>query len=491
MKISASPIVAILGRTNVGKSTLFNRLTEHNQALVSKIENTTRDSNVGTVSWDNNDFTLVDTAGVIDIKYFTSGKKVIKKMALLNSIDAQTQKQVVDFFNKASVVIFLVDIQAGLLLPDKEIARFLKEDPKYKDRVILAVNKADSVKQRLEFAEFNKLGLGEPLVLSATTGSGTGDLLDAIVKKLKQPKKAKLEKGEKEVEDESLEKINVCIFGKPNVGKSSMLNAILGYDRVIVSEIPHTTREPQNTELIYKDHVINLIDTAGISKHGHKSKGLESHSIARSMQALRRANIVLLMLDINSEITHQDARLIQEIVDSGKSFVIIANKWDLIEERDTKKYTDYIYGKLPFVPWAPIQFISASSGEKVNKILDLILEIATTRALELSDSQLDHFLHRIVKIHKPAKGKGVKHPHIYELKQTRNNPPKFEMRIGHNDDLHFSYVRFVENRLREKYGFIGTPLHIRIVKEQKVHGVAEKPGINDKPEVHKMVRKNL
>jgi GTP-binding protein len=216
-----------------------------------------------------------------------------------------------------------------------------------------------------------------------------------------------------------------------------------------------------------------LIDTAGISKHGHKSKGLESSSIARSMMAMHRANIVLLMLDVNSEITHQDASLISEIVESGKSFVILANKWDLIEERNTKKFTDYIYGKLPFVMWAPILFISALSGEKVNKIFDLILEIADARALELSDSQLDHFLSRIVKIHKPSKGKGVKHPRIYELTQKAVNPPKFELRIGHADDLHFSYVRFVENRLREKYSFTGTPIHIHVSKTKKIHGIGD------------------
>jgi len=459
-------IVALVGRTNVGKSTLFNRLTEKNQALVSNIENTTRDSNVGLVEWSGTSFSLVDTAGVIDIKYLLSGKKMTKKLMKINAIDTKTQKQVGDFFKKANLIVFLVDSQTGILPADKEIATFLKSNKIFGSKTLLAVNKVDNFKHRADAAEFNKLGLGEPVLISSATGSGTGDLLDLIIKKIKA-KKTKVK------EEEVLPKVNVCIFGKPNVGKSSLLNAILGYERVIVSDVPHTTREPQNTEIVYKDRIINLIDTAGISKHGHKSKGLESHSIARSMMSMRKSDIILLMLDINSEITHQDASLISEIVDSGKSFIILANKWDLIEERDTKKFTDYIYGKLPFVMWAPLLFISALSGEKVNKIFDLILNIADARSLRLSDSQLDHFLSRIVKIHKPSRGKGVKHPHIYELTQTYINPPKFELRVGHADELHFSYVRFVENRLREKYGFTGTPIHIKISKTKKIHGVSD------------------
>lgn len=261
-------------------------------------------------------------------------------------------------------------------------------------------------------------------------------------------------------------------MGKPNVGKSSLLNAILGYERVIVSPVPHTTREPQHTDIIYKEHSIKLIDTAGISrsyardksKKGDKAKGLEKHGVTKSLSALGKADIALLVLDISQEITHQDAKLAAEIIDRRRSFIIIANKWDKIPEKDTKKYTNYIYGKLPFIQFAPIQFVSALTGEKTNKILDLILKIAEQRQLRLSDSQLDKFLSRIVKIHRPAKGKGVKHPRIYEFKQTKAGPPEFELRIGVHEDLHFSYLRFIENRLREKFGFQGTPITIRIIK---------------------------
>ena len=254
------------------------------------------------------------------------------------------------------------------------------------------------------------------------------------------------------------------------MGKSSLLNSILGYQRVIVSSIPHTTREPQHTEIVYNKTPILLIDTAGISKRGAKTAGLEKHGIAKSLVALKKCDLALLVIDISQPITHQDAKLVEEIVEAKKSFIFIANKWDQIETRDTKKYTDYLYGKLPFAQFAPIQFTSASTGEKVKKILDLALLIGEQRKLQLSDSQLAHFLARIVKVHRPSKGKGVRHPRIRDFKQTDANPPVFEMKIGAKEDLHFSYVRFIENRLRETYGFLGTPLTINVAKSKNVHG---------------------
>ncbi|MCK4553607.1 50S ribosome-binding GTPase, partial [Candidatus Parcubacteria bacterium] len=262
--------------------------------------------------------------------------------------------------------------------------------------------------------------------------------------------------------------VSVCIIGKPNVGKSSLLNAILGYQRVIVSPTPHTTREPQDTDISYKDHNIKLIDTAGISKKGAKTKGLEKFGIQKSLAALKKSDIALLIIDISQDITHQDAKLVEEIIDRKKSLILIANKWDLIKERNTKQYTNYIYGKLPFAQFAPIQFTSALTGEKTGKVLDLAIEMYEQRQKQLSNSQLSHFLNRIVKIHKPAKGKGTKHPRIYELTQIKTNPPKFEIRIGVKDNLHFSYIRFIENRLREKYGFLGTPITIKITKGRDV-----------------------
>jgi len=452
------PLVAICGRTNVGKSTLFNCFIEKRQALISDIAGTTRDSNLGLVEWGNSAFEVVDTAGILDWRYLID-KKIIK-----DDIDSQTQKQALYYLNEASLILFLVDNKTGLLPEDKELAAALKKNPLYAKKVMLIANKVDNFRAASEAAQFNKLGLGEPITISAASSMGTGDLLDIIINKIDKTKK-----NRKPVIDPEDQAINVCIIGKPNVGKSSLLNSILGYERVIVSPIAHTTREPQNTDLKYLDRQITLVDTAGISKQGKKGKGLEKHGILKSLKSLDRADIAILVMDISEPITHQDAKIIQEIVDRQKSLIFIANKWDMVEDRNTKKWSEVVYDKLPFATWAPLQFISAKTGEKVNKILDLILKIAKERELKLSDSQCSKFLNQVVKIHKPAKGKGLKAPRIYEFTQVKHNPPVFAVRIGPNDDLHFSYIRFMENRLREKYGFTGTPIHTSISKERKSH----------------------
>ncbi len=476
------PLVVIFGRANVGKSTLFNCLTEKKQALVSRLEGTTRDSNIGQVSWRDKTFELVDTGGITDLKFLSKQSQTRKKSDKpieADIINIKVQQQARQYLQRADLILFLVDSKTGLLPQDKQIALFLKKSSE-KNKTLLTANKVDSFKQRSKIAEFYQLSFGEPIPVSAATGAGTGDLLDLIVKKI--PTQACLAHGEETEKNlksdlppaENQKSINICIIGKPNVGKSSTLNAILGYERVIVSPAPHTTREPQNTDIIYKERPIKLIDTAGISKKGAKDKGLEKCGIAKSLSVLDKADIALLILDISQEITNQDGKLASEIIDRKKSFIIIANKWDQIPEKNTKKYTKYIYANLPFVQFAPIQFVSALTGEKTSKILDLILKIAEERRLQLSDSQLEKFLSRIVKIHRPAKGKGVKHPRIYEFKQTKADPPKFELRIGFHDDLHFSYLRFIENRLREKFGFLGTPITIRVTKGRAVHGKHEK-----------------
>jgi GTP-binding protein len=480
MKISDRyPVVAIVGRTNVGKSTLFNRITERNQALVSDIENTTRDSNQAEAYWNNHNFTVVDTAGIIDVKYLTD-KKLLNNP--LNNIDLKTQKQVVTFFKKATVIIFMVDNKAGILPADRAMAQFFQKRKELKDKLILVVNKVDNYKQKNEAAVFNKLGLGEPLYISAASGAATGDLLEVVVSRLPEDKAAQKPKWEGYTEEAEIggegdqdedRPINVCIIGKPNVGKSSLLNAILGYERVIVSDIPHTTREPQKTEVIYKNRVINVIDTAGISKHGHKAERLEKYGIMKSLSTLKHADIALLMLDISEEITHQDAKIIEEITDARKSFIILANKWDLVPDRNVKKWTADIYRKLPFCTWAPIHFLSAKTGAKVDKIFDLVLAISDARKVKLSDSQLDKFLKRIVKIHKPSKSKGIGYPRIYHIYQTKINPPRFEVRVGSQDTLHFSYVRFIENQLRAQFNIVGTPIGVRVVKNIKTHGTSE------------------
>jgi len=443
--------IVIFGRTNVGKSTLFNCLTEKSQALVANAEGTTRDSNIGEVEWQRKKFQLIDTGGILDLKYLT-GKKI-----KTNDIEIKVQQQAKEYLTKADLVLFVVDNKTGLLPQDRQMAIIVKKIVPNK-KIILVVNKTDSPSKRAKIADFYKLSLGEPIPVSAASGSGTGDLLDIIIKKNKS-KKDYVSQPENE------NKIKVCILGKPNVGKSSLLNSILGYERVIVSPIPHTTREPQDTEITYKNHLITLVDTAGISKKGRKTKGLEKHGIDKSLSILKKADITLMVFDINEELTRQESKIAEEILNRKKSLILIANKWDLIKEKDTKKFTQYINGFLPFTRFAPIQFVSALTGSKVDKIMDLIIEIKKSREIKISDSQLTKFLNSIVKIHKPAKGKGNRHPRIYKLSQVRTNPPQFELNIGKKDDLHFSYVRFIENRLRDKFNFAGAPITVKVKKE--------------------------
>jgi GTP-binding protein len=471
------PKVVIFGRTNVGKSTLFNCLTEKNRALVSDISGTTRDSNIGEVNWQNNNFKIIDTGGIIDVALMQG------KVKDASDIDTKVQIQASNYLKNADLILFLVDTRNGLLPTDKEMALSLKKIIKDTSKVLLVANKADSMKLRREIAEFNKLGLGEPFPISAATGSGTGDLLDIIVKKIKPYSKP--EKKREETSEDKEEEINISIIGKPNVGKSSLVNSILGEERIIVSPIAHTTREPQDTLLEYKGHKINLIDTAGISRRGRQSakhakfkNALEKHSILKSISALKKADIVLFVLDINEELTKQDAKIIDEIFKQQISLIIIANKWDLVEEKDTKAYSQMIYRHFPYAQWVPIQFTSAKTGLKVKKVLDLVLEIDEARKVNLGDNALSRFLNRIVKKHRPVKEKGTKHPHIYELTQTQSNPPKFKIRIGAKDTIHDSYVRFIENRLREKFGFPGTPIYIGIEKNRLIHGKAEEATIN-------------
>lgn len=467
------PTVVLFGRTNVGKSTLFNCLIERNKAIVSDVHGTTRDSNIGEVEWEGKKFKLIDTGGIMDITNLSLSPKKNKK----DDIDTQVQKQARDFLTRADLILFLVDTKIGLLPQDKEMILALKKIiPDHKKRILLIANKTDNPRLQKETAEFNKLGIGEPLNISATTGSGTGDMLDIIIKKLKITNQKNIQTDK----DEKKKIINVCILGKPNVGKSSLVNAMLGEERVIVSPIAHTTREPQDTEITYKKNNINLIDTAGISKQGQKGakkikfkKALEKQSIEKTLKILKRSNIALLVLDIKDGLTHQDSKLVEEIVNRNVSLIIIANKWDTVKEKNTKKYTEDIYYHLPFATWAPIQFLSAKTGSKVQKVLDLILEIYEQRTVEIGANPLNKFLAKIIKRHRPVKSRGTKHPHIFELKQETVNPPRFSIRIGAKDTIHFSYLQFIKNRLREKFGFKGTPITIYVDKNKRIHGKHE------------------
>jgi len=460
------PLVVIFGRTNVGKSTLFNCLIEKHQALISDVAGTTRDANWAQVEWQGKTIDLVDTGGIMDIKFLTQRK------LQTTDIEAKVQKQARNLLKRADFILFLVDARDGLLPTDKELVKFLMKTIKNKKKILLVANKADNPKLRSSASEFNKLGIGEPLPVSAANGSGTGDLLDEITNKL--PKTKSLQPTACSLQP----KINVAIIGKPNVGKSSLVNSLLGEERIIVSPIPHTTREPQDIELEYKKNHFILIDTAGISKKGRKTakrvkdkNTLEKFSILKSLAVIKRADVALLVIDINEGLTKQESKLVEEIVKKQTSLIIIANKWDLIKDKDPKHYTREINIALPFAQWAPIQFVSALTGAKTEKILDLVAEIYQARHITIKENSLNKFLNRIVKIHRPAKAKGIKRPRIYELAQVSADPPVFKARISQKDTLNESYLRFIENQLRKKYGFIGTPINVYVERNKNVHGL--------------------
>ena len=460
--MKALPNVIIFGRANTGKSTLFNRLIEQPKALTSKLAGTTRDLNIGQVYWQGINFELIDTGGIDTIL----PKKKLKQLAPLANIDFANEiiRRTQMALKKADLILFTVDIQTGPLPQDRELARTLKKLFPNK-HIILIANKTDSLKFQYRGAEFYQLGLGAPFSVSALTGMATGDLLDEIVNKLKIIKKSKVSN-----KLEKLKSIKIAIIGKPNVGKSSLLNAIIGEDRVIVSPIPFTTRESIDTDLVYKGQNFTLIDTAGIRRQANIGKGLEKISVRKSIDNAQSANICLLVLDISQPLTVQDNKLSDLLMQSKTSIIIIANKWDLIEDKEVttiNKYTNYIYRYFAFLTWAPIIFISAKSGQHVHKILDLTLEINKQRNLKISDSALNKFLKRALKMHRPNQSKIYGRPYLYNLTQVKTNPPRFEIKMSKSNRINPTYIRYLENSLRAQFKLQGVPVNIDLKQPKK------------------------
>lgn len=443
---SLLPQIVLVGRANVGKSTLFNRLIEKNKAIVSSVAGTTRDRNIDKVSWQGKDFLIIDTGG-LDIE---------EKNA--DEIEKNIIKQSKQAIEDADLILFVVDVKAGILPDDRELAKSLIKGKK-KDKIILVGNKADSIKWHQMASELYALNLGEPNMVSAANGSGTGDLLDVVTERLPK-RKTKIKK--------EVKKIKVAIVGKPNVGKSSMLNSILGEERTIVTDIAHTTRESHDIEFSYKDHDFILIDTAGIirkSKAGGRT--LDRKSIDKAFESIKEADVVVFMTEAHKKIDALDKKVTKEILDNSKSLIIVANKWDLIPEKDTNtinKYVEYYYNQFPYLWWAPIIFTSAKEDIRSKKILDMILDIEESKQIELSSSQLDRFLKSQIKKHRPARGRGAKNPYIYKIEQVRTNPPRFVIYVNDPLILHFSYIRFLQNNIRKKFNILGTPIQIETKK---------------------------
>jgi len=449
------PKVIIMGRANVGKSTLFNRLIEKPKALTSELAGTTRDINIGQVYWQGINFDLIDTGGIETIIPTKKLKKISPELNVDYALDIIKQTQAA--LKEADLILFLVDIQAGLLPQDKELVKALK---KLNKNIIFAANKTDAKKYESKSADFFKLGLRQPIFISGINGLGTGDLLDEVVKQIK-----KIKKTRKANKFEIKDAIKVTLVGKPNVGKSSLLNAIIGEERVIVSPLPFTTRESIDTHIEYNNKNYIIVDTAGIRKQAKINKGLEKSSVKKSITNAKKSDICFLVIDISKPITSQDNKLSKILLDANVSIIIVANKWDKIEEKSTKtqkKYQDYIYKHFPYLTWAPVIFISALTGKNTHNLLELADEIYQTRHIKITDTTLNKFLKQAIRKHKPTQAKGLKHPYIYSLKQVKTDPPKFAIKIGKNDTLNPNYLKYLSNAIRDKYGLKGTPISIKL-----------------------------
>jgi len=452
--------VAIIGRANVGKSTLFNRLGETHKALVSAEPHTTRDRKYLELSWQGLNFEIIDTGGV----ELTNKDLIAKEI-----------KEQVDFaIKEADLLLFLVDSQVGIIADDRRLFKLIQNSHK---PFLLVANKADNQKLRQEADVFQKLANNKILKISALNGSGTGDLLDEIIKILKNPAltKAGIKKIDQTVPT-LIKPLKIAIVGKPNVGKSSLINAILGEKRIIVSEVAFTTREAIDIPFQYKDEAFLFIDTAGLRRKRKVANGLEKAGASQSRESIRQADIVLLMTDVSDPLSAQDKMISAEIQEGSASIVILANKWDLIKKTDEKtiiKYRHYYQTLFPFLAWAPIIFVSALNKKGMKQILELILKIKVERQKEISENALSKFLKSTIKKFKPRgkSNRGVnlgmvkmRRPFIHHLQQIKTNPPVFSLKIDGKVGLDYAYLKYLEKSLREKFGFIATPIKIQIEK---------------------------
>jgi GTPase len=445
------PIVALVGRPNVGKSTLFNRLVGERMAIVDDTPGTTRDRLFGEAEWNGRAFHVVDTGGIDP----THGGKTPLSVDSADFVDEiKTQAQVA--INEADAVLFINDGEAGVTSPDLEVASILRRSQKkladgtFWPPIFVVVNKCDN-RERLDTAgEFYELGLGDPIAISAVHGTSTGDLLDILV--------ASFPKEEKQEEDES---VKIALVGKPNAGKSSLLNKLLGVERAIVSPIPGTTRDATDTKIEVDGLEVTLIDTAGIRRRGKIEHGVEQYSVLRSFKAIERADVALLMIDATTGITSQDAHIAGFILDQWKSCVVIVNKWDAIEKDSysMEDYTKKIRGDLNFMDYVPLLFISAKTGQRVETVMPMALRVQEERLARLTTSKINDVIHKAQDAH-PHPSHAGRQLKMYYGTQVRSDPPTFLIYVNEPKLMHFTYMRYLENQIREEYGFLGTPIRI-------------------------------
>ena len=434
-------IVAIVGRPNVGKSTLFNQIAKKKISIVDDMPGVTRDRIYMEADWLNHEFTLIDTGG---IELETDDK-------ILNNIRVQAEIAM----EEADSIIFLVDGRAGITPADEDISEILRRTSK---PVIVAVNKIDTLELEMNVFEFYSLGFENVVGISASNSLNLGDLLDAVVENFP--------KVEEEISDD--DEIKIAVIGRPNVGKSSLVNKLLGEERVIVSDIPGTTRDAIDTHFFSDETKFTLIDTAGMRRKSKIEDAVERYSIIRSLRAIDRADVVLMLIDASTGIAEQDKKIAGYAHDSGKGCVIVVNKWDIFpdkHDRSTNRFTDELRKEIGFLQYAPVLYASALTGQRVNRVTELVKFVAEQQSMRIQTSALNELLQDAVAVNPPPSKKG-KQLKILFMTQADICPPKFILFVNNPELLHFSYLRFIENRLRESYGFEGTPLKF-IVRQRK------------------------
>ena len=446
----SKPIVALVGRPNVGKSTLFNRLVGERLAIVDDTPGTTRDRLYAESEWNGRTFGVIDTGGIDP----THGGKAPLSIGSADFIE-EIKFQALIAAEDADAILFITDGESGVTPADREVAEILRRhqkknpDGSFRPPIFVVVNKCENLERREAAGEFYELGLGEPHAVSALHGTDTGDLLDLLV--------ASFPKAEPE-EDET---IKIAIVGKPNAGKSSLLNKLAKKERAIVSPIPGTTRDAVDTQIQYEDLTLTLIDTAGIRRRGKIEHGVEQYSVLRSFKAIERADVVLLMIDATTGITAQDAHIAGFILDEWKSCIVLVNKWDIIEKDNEtmEQFTRQIRGDLNFMDYVPLLFISAKTGQRVNDVLPLALRVQEERLARLSTSKINKILIEAQDAQSAPTHAG-RQLKIFYGTQVRSEPPTFMIYVNEPKLMHFSYMRFLENRMRDEYGFLGTPIRI-------------------------------
>ena len=434
-------ILAIVGRPNVGKSTLFNTLAGEKISIVEDHPGVTRDRIYADVTWLNHSFSMIDTGGI----EMDSKDKMLKHM----------RERADSAIDTADVILFLVDVRQGLVDADFKVADMLRKSGK---PVILVVNKVDNFEKYMpDVYEFYNLGIGDPHPISAASKLGIGDMLDAVMELFD------LEKIEEEEDDRP----KIAIVGKPNAGKSSLINNLLGENRVIVSDVAGTTRDAIDTEIVYNGTEYVFIDTAGLRRKSKIKENIERYSIIRTVAAIERSDVVILMIDATEGVSEQDAKIAGIAHDRGRGLIIAVNKWDAIEKDNhtVKEYTKKVRDILSFVPYAEIIFISALTGQRTKKIFDLLETVIENHAMRIQTGVLNEILMEAVALQQPPSDKG-KRLKLFYMTQVSTKPPTFVLFVNKKELMHFSYQRYIENRIRDTFGFMGTPIRI-FIRERK------------------------